>query len=78
MTLKEAIKILVEEILFERKFPKDIETKIIPKLKAQYGDPYQIKDKEKKREVAAKVFGTAQKILKLKKAKHRKKTKKKE
>ena len=64
MTIKEALVLIIEAMLLEEgKFSKHIEDEIIPKLKKQYGDPYKFKRGSKKRnEIAAKIFGTAQKI----------------
>ena len=58
------VKDLILEVLLEGKFSPEVEKIIKTDLKKRYGDPYKIKNKKKRKAVAAKVFGTAMKIEK--------------
>ena len=55
----------IKNIDHESKRIRKSNEKIIKKrLKPEYGDPYKIKDPEKRKAASAKVFGTAMKIQK--------------
>jgi hypothetical protein len=80
MNIKESIGELVKEAIFEclveGKFSAAVEKIIKKRLKPEYGDPYKIKDPEKRKAASAKVFGTAMKIQKAMDAKKKRMKKK--